>query len=126
MTNDYQDSNTTSGGHGGLAAILVIAVLAAGIFGWYRYGVRKERAASPQTPTVRAPSADQETFSNPAPMSDAPSPSQAAGEPAASAPVTQYAPVQITPAQEQLIGVKTGKAEYRNIEKVIRTVGRVE
>ncbi len=34
--------------------------------------------------------------------------------------------VQITPERQQLIGVKIGKVEMRPIEKIIRTVGRVD
>ncbi len=46
--------------------------------------------------------------------------------PAAQQPVKDRGPVQISRAQEQLIGVTTARAEYRNLEKTIRTVGRVD
>lgn len=49
------------------------------------------------------------------------SPSETAG--ATSQP---YAPVQISAAQEHLIGVKTGAAEFRNLTTTIRTVGKVD
>ncbi|OFW28492.1 MAG: hypothetical protein A3J28_14625 [Acidobacteria bacterium RIFCSPLOWO2_12_FULL_60_22] len=39
---------------------------------------------------------------------------------------TSYAPVQLSPAQQHLIGVTTGRAEYRALEKIIRAVGRVD
>src|SRR4030043_892170 len=34
--------------------------------------------------------------------------------------------VQISPERQQLIGVKIGKVEMRPLEKIIRTVGRVD
>ncbi|MBI4478850.1 MAG: efflux RND transporter periplasmic adaptor subunit [Acidobacteria bacterium] len=37
----------------------------------------------------------------------------------------QYAPVQLNPEQQQLIGVTTGRAEYKTLTKTIRTVGLV-
>ena len=43
------------------------------------------------------------------------------GPPAAGAPGA----VQISTARQQLLGITTAKAEYRSLEKVIRTVGRV-
>ena len=39
---------------------------------------------------------------------------------------TSYAPVQLSPAQQHLIGVTTGRAEYRALQKTIRAVGRVD
>jgi Cu(I)/Ag(I) efflux system membrane fusion protein len=51
---------------------------------------------------------------------------QAAG-PAASENVTEETPqVEITPEQQQLIGVKTVKVSYKPVMKTIRTVGRIE
>lgn len=41
-------------------------------------------------------------------------------------PAADRGPVQIPPAQQQLIGLATARAEFRHIEKVIRTVGRVD
>jgi Cu(I)/Ag(I) efflux system membrane fusion protein len=44
----------------------------------------------------------------------------------ASSATPQRAPVQLSPAQQQLIGVTYGTVERRPLTKVIRTVGRVE
>jgi len=41
-------------------------------------------------------------------------------------PVADRGPVQISSAQQQLIGLATARAEFRRIEKVIRTVARVD
>ena len=41
------------------------------------------------------------------------------------AEAAQYAPVQISLEQQQLIGVTTGRAEYKTLTKTIRTVGLV-
>ncbi len=51
-----------------------------------------------------------------------------AAAPAAGAeqPRADRGPVQISPAQERLIGVTTARAEYRTLEKAIRTTGRVD
>jgi Cu(I)/Ag(I) efflux system membrane fusion protein len=49
-----------------------------------------------------------------------------AGEGAAAPSVRQQVPIQLSPAQQQLIGVTYGTAERKPLTKVIRTVGRVE
>ncbi len=46
--------------------------------------------------------------------------------PAAQRPAVDRGPVEISPAQERLIGVTTARAEYRPLEKTIRTVARVD
>ena len=43
-----------------------------------------------------------------------------------SADAVQYAPVQISVAQQRLIGVSADRVQYRTLNKTIRTVGRVE
>jgi Cu(I)/Ag(I) efflux system membrane fusion protein len=45
---------------------------------------------------------------------------------AASPPGPVAGSVQISPAKQQLMGVTTAAAQYRDLEKIIRTVGRVE
>lgn len=46
--------------------------------------------------------------------------------PATQGSVVDRGPVQISPAQRQLMGLATARAEYRRLEKTIRTVGRVD
>ena len=48
------------------------------------------------------------------------------GEGAAAPSVRHQVPIQLSPAQQQLIGVTYGAAERKPLTKVIRTVGRVE
>jgi len=43
----------------------------------------------------------------------------------ASSTVSGYSNVSLPPARQQLIGVKLGKAEIRDLSRTIRTVGRV-
>lgn len=49
-----------------------------------------------------------------------------ASVPSGGQPVADRGPVQISSAQQQLIGLATARAEFRRIEKVIRTVARVD
>jgi membrane fusion protein, copper/silver efflux system len=117
-------NHTNPAGRGLLLAFLALAMLAAGIFFGYRFRARQEAGGITLPAFLRrdasAP-APEAVFANPAPAGGS-----ATDLPAAAAPPTQYAPVQISPAQEQLIGVKTGKAEYQDLTKTIRTAGRVE
>ena len=101
-------SNKNSSGGVALAIVFALVAMAGGIYLGYRYRDRQERAAPP------AAAGNDATTSMPPSTSGAPAISP------------QYAPVQITAAQEQMIGVMTSKAEYRTLEKTIRTVGRVD
>lgn len=109
-----------------LLFVIPLAMLAGGLYLGYRYGQRQESAASlGHVPTEAGTTPAPGDSSAPAPPVSTAAP-DSAGAPAAAVPAAQYAPVQITAAQEQLIGVRTGRAEYRNIEKTIRTVGKVD
>src|SRR5229473_5251057 len=50
---------------------------------------------------------------------------EAPSEATASSTVSGYSNVSLPPARQQLIGVKLGKAEIRDLSRTIRTVGRV-
>ncbi len=117
-------NNTNSAGRGALVILVALAMLASGIFVGYLFRARQESGGISLPAFLRrnpAAPEPQTVFANPAPADE--DAGTLSAPPMAS---TQYAPVQISPAQEQLIGVKTGKAEYRELTKSIRTVGRVE
>jgi Cu(I)/Ag(I) efflux system membrane fusion protein len=67
------------------------------------------------------------TMPSPAAVEKAGAAKPQASQPATSEDVTEETPqVEISPEQQQLIGVKTVKVSLKSIQKVIRTVGRIE
>jgi membrane fusion protein, copper/silver efflux system len=109
-----------------IAWSVFIAAAAAIFIVWYAGGVRLLDRLSDRTPPPREP------------LSQTADTGQHAGHDAASTPVAQggqpVAPdmkmasgaVMVSPERQQLIGLKTGAAGYRSIERTIRTVGIIE
>ena len=82
------------------------------------FGYRLWREREP----VGAPTA----AATPAQDGSMPQPEPAAALPERPVEAAAYAPVDLSPSQQHLIGVTTGRAEYRVLEKTIRAVGRVD
>ena len=97
-----------------LGVVLLGLAAASGYFGYRLWREREPSAAQGPAPTA----SDHAAMPMPQPEGAAPPPSP--GGPVA------YAPVSITPDQQHLIGVTTGRAESRSLEKTIRAVGRVD
>jgi Cu(I)/Ag(I) efflux system membrane fusion protein/cobalt-zinc-cadmium efflux system membrane fusion protein len=100
--------NTKVGLLWGTLAVLIVAIAAA----WW--GIRNRRTESAPNPASVSSSVKQVEGSNAA--------NDHSAMPGAAA---QYAPVQLGSEQQQLIGVTTGRAEYKTLTKTIRTVGLV-
>jgi len=101
-----------------LSVVLLSLAAASGYFGYRLWREREPSAA--QGP---APAAPDHAAMGRAPMP----PSEGAAAPAGtSGQAIAYAPVSLTPDQQHLIGVTTGRAESRSLEKTIRAVGRVD
>ncbi|MBI2817795.1 MAG: FixH family protein [Acidobacteria bacterium] len=100
-----------------VVVFVALGMLAAGVYIGDSYRGTLKQVFQRTTPAAAAPEHVHET----ATADTAPaSPSEPGVE---SQP---YAPVQISTAQEQLIGVKKGAAEFRNLTTTIRTVGKVD
>ena len=103
-----------------IGLFLSLALLGLAVAGGY-YGYRLWREREPafiQAPPTATP--DHAAMGPEMSLSDPGAPPGASGEPIA------YGPVSLTPDQQHLIGITTGRAESRPLEKTIRAVGRVD
>jgi len=100
----------------GLAlSVVLLGLAAAG--GYFGYRFWREREAS--VAQGAAPAASDHAAM---PMA----PPEGAAPPGAASGAVAYAPVAISPDQQRLIGVTSGRAEVRSLEKTLRAVGRVD
>src|SRR3990172_6798773 len=107
-----------------LIGAVLLVLLAAGAYSAYRYWPTTRTGAGLQPmETAGQGSADVDHAAHGMSSSES---SVASEESVASAQAIQYAPVQISEAQQRLIGVATDRVQYRTLNKSIRTVGRVE
>lgn len=97
-----------------LSFVLLGLAGAGGYFGYRFWREREPSAAQGSVPAAPDHAA------MPMPQAEGAAPPPSLGGPVA------YAPVSISPDQQRLIGVTTGRAEVRSLEKTLRAVGRVD